>query len=172
MTYEPYYAGQRLTTSLLNESDRIGRPIFKATRDAAQSISSNATAQAANAISWDNVMVDLMGGWSAGNPTRWTAPKACYVTLLGGVGFASSAAGTVRGASWFLNGAAFLASGATPIANVPAAVVATADARALPVLLAAGDYIELIPVQNSGAALNTATPNGRPYAAILYGGTV
>jgi hypothetical protein len=172
LPFPAYLAGQRITAASLAESDLIGRVIFKATRDATFSVSSNVLPQAANALPWETVNLDLLGGWSAVNPTRWTAPVTAWYTLMGSVGFTNLTTGTMRGASWMLNGVAFAAGSARPLTATPTNQVMTADARSLALLISAGSYVELVPVQDTPGALVTSTGGLRPYISILYGGTV
>lgn len=164
--------GQRLTANRANSGFLIGRLVFFASRDVAQSITDGGTTgDPANALSWDNIILDNLGGWSSGQPTRYTPTIAGWYQLTGSVGFAASASGTRRGASWLVNGSLPVAGTATPHANTPASIQLTAEARTLPVQLnGSTDYVQLAPFQNTGAALNTDTGSRRPYIAIYYAG--
>ncbi|MFD8075799.1 hypothetical protein ACFV3E_24480 [Streptomyces sp. NPDC059718] len=172
MAYPQWAAGQTITAGGLNLSDLIGRDVFKATRDTNQSISSNATPQAANVLSWETVELDLLAGWSASSPTRWTCPIAGWWKLAGAVAFNGTATtGNVRGCGWFVNGA-MPNGGQARLAASPPNVVSSANARTLSLALAVGDYIELAPSQDTGSALLTATGSPRPYISISFGGSV
>lgn len=163
--------GQRLTASTMNDADLIGRLIFAAWRDANQTISSGAVGVVANALAWDSIGLDLLSGWSADQPSRWTAPRAGWYTISGGASFAASSGGTQRGCTWRVSGN--LPPGATSVSHASSAIAATtltADARDLAVELAANDYVQLCPYQNSGGSLSTAGGSLRPYIAIYYAG--
>lgn len=167
MTNEP---GSTITDVSLELNALVGRMVAWLWREAAQSISSNGTPQAANALSWDAVQLDLLGGWSAGQPTRYTPTVAGYYLPMGWVGFASSAGGEIRGSQWFLNGSA-----ATPGQARIAATLATGTGggpvrpRPFP-MNGTTDFIELIAVHNAGSNLNTATGSNHPDMVVLYVG--
>jgi hypothetical protein len=163
------YPGKRATADLINAIAAIGRTMFVAFRDASQSISDGTNPDAANAISWDNIESDLLGGWSASQPTRWTPPIAGRYMLTGGVAFMASTAGTTRGASWLVNGSVVAGSTARPVISV-SNEVCTAEARSLPVELDGDDYVQLVAIQETGGALNTATASNRPFISVTYVG--
>ncbi|RKN61855.1 hypothetical protein D7231_31780 [Streptomyces klenkii] len=146
--------------------------MFFAARDAAQSMTSSSVGASSNALSWDNVSVDVLGGWAIGNPTRFTPTIAGWYQLAGAASFNASTGGTVRGVSWLVNGSLPVAATArdhatTAIANTSL----TAMARTLPVQLnGSTDYVELAPFQDSGSALDTATGSTRPYVAVFFAG--
>jgi hypothetical protein len=167
--FTPVLSGMRLTATRLNDLLMIGASVFLANRATAQTIPTGGDA-AANAVQWDDVGSDLLGGWSAGSPARWTAPRTGWWQLAGGVAFDASTGGTTRECVWYVNGGAIGMGRARTFGNTMAAVPITVEARTLPVRLNAGDYVELVPAQNSGANLNLATGSYRPYVAITYGG--
>ncbi|MFD5050883.1 hypothetical protein ACFWMH_10630 [Streptomyces tendae] len=166
-----WLGGMRMTTDRLYETDLIGRVVFLANRNASQTISSGGDT-GSNALQWDAVDLDLLGGWNAGQPTRWTAPRAGWWTFQGAVAFNNSSAGTIRECCWYVNGGLISMGRSRPIVSSSIANTAlTVDARAVPRLMAVGDYVELIPAQNSGAAVDTATGSLRPYISITYSGS-
>lgn len=87
------------------------------------------------------------------NPSRFTALFSGRYTLSGAVGFAASATGR-RLTKWQVNGVDVNGSGLAIPAT--AASVGKIPAVTIDVLLAVGDYVELLGAQESGGALNTA----------------
>jgi hypothetical protein len=159
----------RITASRANDAAMIGATVFFANRGQVQSIP-NGVDSAAGAIAWDEVQVDLLGGWSAAQPTRWTVPRSGVWQFSGAVSFAASSGGTLRESVWYLNGSA-MAMGRARLAEQAFPVQAlTQEARTVPRVLSAGDYVELVAAQNSGAALDIATGSYRPYMSITYCG--
>ncbi|MEU6342227.1 hypothetical protein ABZ883_14945 [Streptomyces sp. NPDC046977] len=171
MPYPAYAAGAELTGADLSLSDLIGRTVFSATRDTAQSIATNTNPVVGNAISWETVEADLFGAWAAGNPTRWTAPFAGWWTLMGAtaINAVASSAGLARFNAWFINGSLAVA-GSNRIAAAPSNATATTNARTRAYLLAAGDYVELIAGQDSSGAVNSSTGSLRPYIQVQFSG--
>lgn len=148
-----------------------GRLVFQAFRDQVQSISNNATPQAANAMQWETVPLDVVDGWSTSSPTRFAPQVAGWYRLSGKTGFAASTGGTVRGAAWFINGAAVNAGLNRHVTSGFANTFCTVNAPEISVVLTVGDYVELVAVQNSGGALNTTgTGSGAPYMEVVYAG--
>lgn len=165
-------AGMRITAGRMYETDLIGRAVFMANRSTVQSIATGAE-NVANALSWNTIDLDVLGGWNAANPTRWTAPFTGWWTFQGAVSFATSTSGIVREAVWFVNGSlASVGRSRPPQPSALGSGTLSVNARTFPYLLAAGDYVELVPAHNASAALNTATGSYRPYAAITYSGPV
>lgn len=160
--------GQTLTADRLNSGFLVGMLIFRATRDTAQSISTNTNPVTSNALSWETIELDDLAGWSASNPTRYTCKRAGWYELGGDISVEGSTGGTVRGAAWLINGTLAQAGHGTRVTATPTNVVTVLAARALCVPLAVGDYVELVPVQNSGTALNTGTGGGRPSMNATY----
>ena len=169
MPFAPWLAGMKATATRMNDSAMIGAVVFLAYRSAAQSIGTGADA-AVSAVSWDDVQTDLLSGYSAGSPTRWTVPRTGWWTLSGAIAFDSSTGGTTRECVWYVNGAALGAGRARTYGNTLAAVPITVEARTLPQLLTAGQYVELVPAQNSGGNLNLSTGSYRSYISIAYTG--
>lgn len=167
MVFEP---GTTLTDVALQTGTSLGRLVAWLAREAAQSISTNGTPQAANALSWDAVYLDVWSGWSGATPTRYTATVAGYYLLLGHVGIAGDTTGTIRGSAWFVNGTA-----ATPgqhrTAATPSSATSGAPVRPRPVLLnGTTDYVELVPVHNANSSLNTSTGSNHPDMSVYYVG--
>ena len=169
MAFAPWLAGMRLTATRMNDAAMIGANVFLAYRSAAQSIGTGADA-AVSAVSWDDVQSDLLGGWSSGSASRWTVPRTGWWTLSGAVAFDSNTGGTTRECVWYVNGSALGAGRARTFGNTMAAVPITVEARNLPQLLTAGDYVQLVPAQNSGVNLNLSTGSYRSYISIAYSG--
>lgn len=170
MTLNLWQPGMIMTEERLNDAAMIGAALFLANRSTTQAITTGAES-AANAVSWTDIELDALGGWSAANPTRWTAPRDGWYKLEGSVGFNGSTAGEIRDAIWFVNGALISMGRARTIASTAiSGDPLTIEARAIPRLLAEGDYVELIAAQDSGSSLNTATGSLRPFISITYAG--
>ncbi|WP_171110641.1 MULTISPECIES: hypothetical protein [unclassified Streptomyces] len=166
--------GMEITEERANSSALVGRTVFMATRDTSQSIPSGSDS-VANALVWEGIGLDLLGGWSAGQPSRWTAPMSGWYVLEGAVSFNGAAGGTVREGVWYLNGALQAYGRArTYTTTAIAASPLTVEARTMPILLSAGNYIQLVPAHNFAnpdpAPLNTATGSFRPYMSVIYAG--
>lgn len=103
------------------------------------------------ALTFDSERVDVGSCHSTGsNPSRLTAPDAGYYSSAGNVSWAANATG-VRQASIRLNGATII--GEVILPNVGAGTAAEIQVVAS-YQLAAGDYLELCVLQNSGGSLN------------------
>jgi hypothetical protein len=171
--------GNDVTGNRINSALLIGRAVFVAFRDNAQSISHTTVGETVNALSWDNVALDLLGGWSAANPSRYAPPIPGWYRCVGSgsidqwTGQAAAPNNVpLRGVSWRQNGG--LPPAATHRAQVTTAlgqVYLTAMAPDLTLLFnGTTDYLQLCPFQNSGQAINTATGSVRPSIAIHYAG--
>lgn len=168
-----FLAGQRADVDDQNLAALIGRVVFVGLRITAQAITTGTVGAAANALSWDQIDLDTLGSWSAGNPTRFTPPIAGWYNFDGAASFAGTAGGTMRGCSWLKNGAVVV--GGTNRSQVDSAFVAGevigADARQYATEFnGTSDYVELAPFQNSGANLNTATGSLSCSVVVTYGG--
>ncbi|MDT0270249.1 hypothetical protein RM844_28660 [Streptomyces sp. DSM 44915] len=164
--------GQRLTANVLNSGLLIGRLVFAAYRDAAQNISTNTVGQQSDALAWDNVALDLLGGWSTAQPTRYQPPIAGWYRVTGTASLQGATGGSppLRGASWRLNGGLPPAATTRPwVGSIGDTYLAFA-APDLPLLLTGTDYVELCPFQNNPAPVPTATGSTRPSVAIYYVG--
>lgn len=169
MAYEYFRAGQKVTAGALNDMGLVGQVVFKATRDAAQSISDTAAGNvdlAANAVDFDAVEIDELGGWSASTPSRYTAQRAGWYEVSGAVGFASNSTGS-RTCAWGLNGS-IVAGGHSQRISANSATTHNQVAPSMPIEMAVGDYVELGAGQSSGAALNLTTGGPRSFAAIKF----
>ncbi|MEU3161962.1 hypothetical protein ACPCAJ_20995 [Streptomyces griseoincarnatus] len=146
--------------------------VFAATRDATQSISSSLVPETGNAMRWETVTLDLLGGWDAGTPNRYQPTIPGWYRCEGAASLAPNTTGGIRGVGWLQNGSLPAASGARPhVASAYSNATVTMSARSLPLLFnGSTDYLELAPFQNTGAALDTATGSIRPYIAIYYAG--
>ncbi|MYX36720.1 MULTISPECIES: hypothetical protein [unclassified Streptomyces] len=162
-------AGGRIQAGKTNQLYMIGALVFSALRSASQSIPTG-TEAVANALQWDTVQLDALAAWNSQQPTRWTAPFAGWWTLSGSIALNGSAGGSTRDALWYINGSAPTAGRARTYAGTIVASPLTVEARTLPRLLAAGDYVELVPAHNAGAAVSTATGTYAPYMAVTYSG--
>ncbi|MFJ4847531.1 hypothetical protein [Streptomyces sp. NPDC088733] len=173
MAFTPNKAGQRLTAGGMNLNDMIGATVFRAIRGSGQSITSG-TEDVANAIQWDTVDLDLLGAWSAGSATRWTVPMAGWWRLDGAVSFVGvtspATPGTLRDALWYVNGATVSAGRARSFSGTIGTSPMTVEARSIPYLLNAGDYVQLIPLQNASISVNTGTGTYAPFMAVTYAG--
>jgi hypothetical protein len=119
-------------------------------RSTAQPIPNNAW----QAVGFDTVRYDSGGTWAAANPTRLTCQVPGTYTITGHAVLANSAAGTVRLASLWLNGATALAQQAPSLAAFSGSITWRASVTTT-TRLNAGDYVELWLYQDTGAALNT-----------------
>lgn len=165
-----WLGGMRTTADRLYETDLIGRVVFLARRSTAQTIPSGSDASS-QAIQWDQVDLDVLGGWTVGQPTRWTCSRAGWWTFQGAVGWELSSGGSVRECCWYVNGGLITPGRSRPVASSAIAANAfTVDARAVPRLMDVGDYVELVPAQNSGANLDLATGSYQSYMSITYSG--
>lgn len=148
----------------------LGRPgptpginvlITKLRRNTAQSIPNSAF----TAISWNGIVMDTMGGFPSGSSTAFTAPFDGIYEIAGHASFVTNATGQRQ--------ALFFHNGASTDTFVSMQAVATIGTRyALPnefIELNAGDQIEMLQWQNSGAALDTESATGtRPTMTIRY----
>lgn len=172
MSFAPTLAGQKLTAGALNDLLLIGAMVFSTTANAGtQSIASRSAEVVGDAVQWDPPGVDLYGAWSSGAPTRFTVPKSGLWTLGGGIALNPSAGGTIREAIWYSNGALVTNGRAVGVASTAIANVAlTTSARTLTAPFTVGDFIELVPLQNSGGPLLLATGSLRTYMTATYAG--
>lgn len=136
------------------------------TRVAAQSL----TAGADTAISFDTRDYDTSVGqtmWAAGaNQTRLVAPTpGLYKVSFSWVAGATVAAGSVS-TKIKKNGTTVLSSFNGPNITSPAASVIPGDKGSDVILLAAGDYIEVI-VNSPATSLSTGAGIGTPFASLV-----
>jgi hypothetical protein len=171
MAYTPFLAGQRLTAGALNAAVLSGVTVFRAYRSNAQTIPTRGSENIADAIQWDDIGLDRLGGWASGSPTRYTAQVAGWYTFSGSVAYGSQAGGTVRESIWFTNGSLLASGRSVPFvaSSVPTGSV-TAEARRISLSFNVGDYIELVAFQDSGSSISVATGSFRSYIAVQYAG--
>lgn len=171
MVFEP---GSTLTDVALSTGLLIGRVVFQAERAVAQLVAAGSAPVVADAIIWDTIILDLLAGWAAGTPTRYTPTVAGWYEVSGGVGWASSSNQDVRGSSWALNGNTAGSGYRTVFGGRESgssnATVLPAQTTVVP-CNGTSDFIELVPIQDSGGSLNTNTGSGlRPNMIVKYAG--
>lgn len=117
------------------------------------------------AIEFDTVLVDTMGGFDSGSPGVYTVPFPGWYLLTGGASFVVNATGQ-RQTEWYINGA----SSETMISMNAVAVLGTRiPMHTHTVELASGDTVEMTVFQNTAGNLNTETTAGaRPHFSIRY----
>lgn len=174
---EPFGSGHVIIGAVQEVPDRQllpGTLVFQANHSLGTSIANSTTTP----IIWNNVNLDLLGGWVGDtgfdggdfrNQYRPTIPG--WYRLDGTVSYATSATGW-RSAAWYLNGAAMdrgwyrvTASGTTGTVQ--------AHARSISVELnGINDYVQLWTSQNSGGALSltSGTPDTHSHIEIVYMG--
>ncbi|MGW3724139.1 hypothetical protein [Streptomyces sp. NPDC000851] len=165
--------GHIITEARANSAAMMGRVVFRATRDTTQSISDTSAANpdVANALLWETIAVDDLGGWSSGSATRYTCQLAGWYKIDAKVSFNAwsgppATAGTARTLGVYINGA-LQPSGHFRSAITATQVVHTEDGF-MSALLALGDYVQIVPGQNTGQPLNTATGGTRPSLEISF----
>lgn len=116
------------------------------------------------AIEMDTVDFDSHGGWSAGNPTRYTCKVAGIYQFVGGIVYANDGDFSgKRQASWAVNGDTgnLRNPGTTPPSNPGGIAVPTSSFM---VSLSIDDYVEMFGFHNaktsSGADKTMDTDNG------------
>lgn len=121
------------------------------------------------AIEWNTVIVDTMGGFDSGTPGEYVVPFDGYYQLDGHASFVVNATGQRQG-EWYINHA----STETQVSMNAVAVLGTRFAlQTYTPLLAAGDVIEMTVFQNTAGNLNTETTAGTlPNMTIRYLGQV
>lgn len=171
MAFIPFPAwqpGMIITEARANSAALMGRVIFKATRDTNQAISntSQANPDPANALQWETISTDDLGGWSASQPARYTCQLPGWYKVNAKVGFNANTLGSGRTLSIYV-GTVLQPGGHYRTATTFTNQVHTQDAS-LTVLLAVGEYIQLVPGQDTGDPLNTATGGVRPVVEIEF----
>jgi hypothetical protein len=134
-----------------------GRPIVEVTLTADVALLSTTE----TAISWSSAPRNTFTMWSAGNPTRLTVPAGQGGLYLvgGGVCFQNNGTGG-RTVHLRVNGAGNLfRAGSTP----GIATIHSEMSVCYPMILAAGDYVEVMVWQNSGVTLNVLGTVGSGY---------
>ncbi|MEV0968519.1 hypothetical protein [Microtetraspora glauca] len=131
-------------------------PIARLTLNSAQGIPSQTWA-ASTPIQFDSATVDNYGGWNAGiNPTRYSFPRSGVYYIYGMYSCSSNASGT-RGVGLQINTNAVLwgTHDMPCTATAPAHRITVARTRRVN----AGDYVQLVVTQSSGATRNTQAPH-------------
>lgn len=127
----------------------LALPSTRVYRNAAQAIPhATWTAVAFNAVRYDNG-----GQWASGAPTRLTCQLAGTYVISGHCQFAPGAGGQVRQVLLQKNGSVIIGSGGFTLTAVGASGYPVVPTPTV-VQLAAGDYVEMLVYQDSGAALN------------------
>lgn len=144
----PYTAGQKLRASDLNP------PILHMYQSTTQSLADTTWA----AITMNAEFIDTQNGHSTTvNNSRFTPNRAGLYELFGQVSFAVNSVGD-RGAQFRKNGSQIIqAPYGVYRAPATAAFFGAANCSATIELNGTTDYIELWGIQNSGAALSTAS---------------
>lgn len=137
-----------------------GSYLAKLKRSTAQNFGNSS----AGALVFTAADFDRLGGWNGS--TRYTAQVPGMYEFSGAISFSVSTAG-YRQVSWYVNAGVFNSSNAiVPGASGDSTVVV---ARPFIAKLAAGDYVELFGLQNSGATLTTDTSNAYlPSMSVKY----
>jgi hypothetical protein len=172
-TFTTYVAGSVLTAASLNTNVRdpgiffLSTPVCELRQTSAQSLTNGVPA----AILFDTEDIDTDGMHStASNTSRVTAVTAGRYQFSGGGTFANNATG-VRSVNWSLNGTANNGSPVQAI-NVGASSVPELAARTKTILMAVGQFVELVAAQSSGGALNTfVTAPDQPNLSCRWVGT-
>lgn len=111
----------------------------------------------ATAVSWDTMVWDVEGMWSAANPTRLTCVTSGTYTVQGWIMWPSNS--TSFRQLWIVKttpaGFALIGTEVDP----PNASTVVSQSISRPVLLNAGDYVELAAGQNTSGALTLAIGN-------------
>jgi hypothetical protein len=97
---------------------------------------------------------DNYGGWSAGNPTRYTFPVAGRWYVAGQAAFASSNSGICQSGLRVNGGTTSWGTKAAAPATSTAGVIAASEQY---LRVSAGDYVQLIAFQSSGGSLSLTT---------------
>ncbi|WP_432041404.1 hypothetical protein [Streptomyces cadmiisoli] len=168
IAFPQWQPGMIINEARANSAALIGRVVFKATRDTNQAISSTSQANPdqVNAISWETISDDELGGWSSGAPTRYTCQLAGWYKIEVKVGFNAATLGTARTLGIYV-GTTLQPAGHFRTATTFTNQVHTQSGY-LTVLLGVGDYVELVPGQDTGNPLNTATGGVRPLIEIAF----
>lgn len=156
--YRTWTAGEVITAAELNSNVRdagnfmLSWPVCEARQTIVQSLATGS----GTAISLDTNEIDTDGGHSTvTNNSRYTAKTQGRFMFSGGVGYATSGAGS-RWAYWSINGTAL--NGASQ--SLPGNVLRLAAPTMSGFFNGSTDYLELFALQNTGGALNTDVGTG------------
>ncbi|MFE6284342.1 hypothetical protein [Streptomyces sp. NPDC057877] len=177
MAFGPFPAwqpGMIVNEERANSAALVGRTIFKVTRDSNQSLAATGSGNpdvASNALGWETVSLDDLGGWSASSPTRYTCQLQAWYKINPKVGFNGNSTGSARSIGIYVNGTLMPAGHFRISASFGSGAI-TVDGD-LELLLNVGDYVQIAAGQDttSGglpAALNTATGGVRPCLEITF----
>ncbi|WTW96611.1 hypothetical protein OG216_26020 [Streptomycetaceae bacterium NBC_01309] len=139
-------AGMRITAALMDEI--LNPPDAVLRQTVVSSVGSSPTV-----VTMGVADIDTEGGWSAGNPNRYTCQLAGVYQLSGEVSFDQNGTGT-RGLVIRVNGSTYVRGSAALIPGSSSTVVTAAGAPR-DWYLDVGDYVELLAQQSSGGALST-----------------
>lgn len=138
------------------------RPVFRARRDAVQSIGTASE----TTIQWNAEDFDTHNGHDlVTNPTRYVIQKAGYYQVSGGCGWSSNATGR-RGVFWRKNGSTLDGTAAWWVTGVNGNYAVSG--RVIAQQFAVNDFIEMAVFQESGVSLNTALGASMPSIDIVY----
>lgn len=146
---------EKLTAALVNTNVRdavdflTAVPFCVLTNTAAQSIANNSP----TAITFDTEVIDQDGMHSTTTATsRLTAVTPGWYMMSGNVPFNGAAAGS-RWVAFQINGVPTSRAGFAAVPN--AGTDKASPSTTVPVFLNVGDYVEMVCLHNSGAALST-----------------
>ena len=156
-SFRTWVAGEIVTAAYLNSNVRdagnffLSWPVCETRQTLAQSL----TNSTATTILYDTNDIDTDSGHSTStNTSRYTGKTAGRFQISGGIGYASNATGQ-RWVEWQKNGTSINGGGvlAAPVNGQ----ITRLPARTMTVFLnGSTDYVELMGLQTSGGALNTA----------------
>lgn len=161
MTVAPFRPGNRLTEERLNQGMLIGRLVARLHRQTAQSISSSAAPQVADAIVWEERELDLLNGWDDSvNPSQFVPTVPGWYEFTGLIGYTSDT-GNRRGAMFAVNGSLTGITGAhvtiAPSGGFQSVISGIPAATATVFMNGSTDYVQLLGHQSTGDPLNTST---------------
>jgi hypothetical protein len=125
-----------------------GSYVAKLKRTTTQNYGNNS----AGALQYNTADFDRLAGWNGGTPSRYTAQVPGSYEFAGAISYETNATG-YRQVTWYVNGTAQNTSNAVVAAATGESTVAVA--RTITLKLAAGDYVEMYGLQNSGSTLAT-----------------
>lgn len=119
------------------------------------------------AVTWDTIDVDTAGAWSSSHPTRYTAQITGWYEVDARVDFI---AGTTafRSLAFQINGYVNSVDRCGKVQVPPASGVDTSLTTSTCLFLAAGDYLEAICYQFSGASSSLASQDGVSIMAVRW----
>lgn len=166
-------AGGAITTALWNSNIRdavnflVNPPLAVLFQAVAQSIPNNPNPW--TAITFDSTLYDTYSGHSnVTNNSRWTCPAgaAGVYEVTGGVAFATSNLGNIRGVGPALNGTQL--SVAMQLQPKQGTAPQTLTSGTVQIFLNATDYLQMFCYQDTGGALNTTTGQFESYMSLRW----